>query len=597
MGKKCRGIRANWTDDMMEEALQLLRQGKSQRYVEERCGIPRRTLRNHFSSGSVKRSLGAKPTLSKTQERDLKKKILRFAEIGFPMTPKSIRRSVYSYVETENINHRFNREKKIAGRDWYKSFMKRHPELSQRKAQSMNPARAQKLNPYIVRDYFSKLDAVLEKWDLKHQPSKIYNMDEKGCRLTIHHQQLVVAQKGTKRIHMVAPEHAENVTIVACANALGNVIPPMIIFKGRRKKPTFSDGLPPGSQVEMTEKGSMTTSVFIKWLEHFAKYISQPPVLLIFDGAASHLDLSIVEKADELNIHLLCLPSNTTHELQPMDKSVFRSFEHHWDEQLLLYWEKNPERKMSKERFSDVFTPVWSKCMTIENITAGFRSTGIFPFDKNAIPVHAYGPSLPTYRLTENSPPHVEEIDNQEWNSEDEIPLALLKQRYDRFKHPKPVNVFSVILRTPDMEEVKKPTKPRKKSLNYRAQEVTKDLFSEQNHSNSSPTVTKGLSSRSTASAKSSLTSSAEKGGSKAPAEESVPARSSETARSAPSASASASATPTSAAQESWFCVACHEDFVADMRPCKLCNRWMHEECIGFTADDFDEVTCPICLP
>lgn len=71
MGKKCRGIRANWTQDMMEEALALLRRGKSQRYVENRCGIPRRTLRNHMKTGTVHRKLGRKPTMTKKQEDDL----------------------------------------------------------------------------------------------------------------------------------------------------------------------------------------------------------------------------------------------------------------------------------------------------------------------------------------------------------------------------------------------------------------------------------------------------------------------------------------------------------------------------------------------
>ena len=69
------------------------------------------------------------------------------------------------------------------------------------------------------------------------QPSKIFNVGEKRCRLTLHHQQNVLAEKGSKRVHMVASEHAENVTIVACVNAVGWSIPPMIIFKGKRGKP------------------------------------------------------------------------------------------------------------------------------------------------------------------------------------------------------------------------------------------------------------------------------------------------------------------------------------------------------------------------
>lgn len=58
--------------------------------------------------------------------------------------------------------------------------------------------------------------------DIPNHPERVYNIDEKGCRFTIHHQQ---KEKGNRRVHMVAEEHAVNVTIAACVNAAGNVIP------------------------------------------------------------------------------------------------------------------------------------------------------------------------------------------------------------------------------------------------------------------------------------------------------------------------------------------------------------------------------------
>lgn len=159
-------------------------------------------------------------------------------------------------------------------------------------------------------------------------------MDEKGCRLTIHHQQQVMSEKGVQRVHMVAPEHAENVTVVAC-NAMGNSIPPMILFRGKRLKPEFCDNLPHGSLINMAPKGSITTQLFNDSLRHFAQYKSNGPTLIVFDGASSHLDFTIAETAESLGNTLFCLPSNTTHELQPLDKAVFRSFEANWDQKLL----------------------------------------------------------------------------------------------------------------------------------------------------------------------------------------------------------------------------------------------------------------------
>ena len=297
---------------------------------------------------------------------------------------------VYSYVTSNSVDDPFTNRR--AGRKWFTGFMKRHPDLSVRKAQSMNPARAAQLNRFIVTDYFTKLDTTLEQLNLLTRPDRIYDMDEKGCRLTLHHQQKVVSAKGRKRVHVVAPEHAENVTIVACANAVGNCVPPMIIFKGVNRKPSFGDDLPPLATVEMAPKGSMTNAVFIKWLHHLGKFKQAGPVLLIFDGAKCHLHPDIVDVADIYEIQLFCLPSNTTHELQPLDKSVFRSFEHYWDEEVLNFWRHRPDRQISKDVFGKLFTPVWSKAMRMDNVISGSRATGIHPFNKDIIPEHAFAP-------------------------------------------------------------------------------------------------------------------------------------------------------------------------------------------------------------
>ena len=126
--------------------------------------------------------------------------------------------------------------------------------------------------------------------------------------------------------------------------------------------------------------------------------VSQQATLLVYDGWASHLDPSIVDAADRHQIHLFCLPSNTTHELQPMDKSVFRSFETYWDEEILKFWRLHPDRQVNKDRFGKIFTPAWYKALTPTNVINGFKSTGLYPFDEDAIPPEAFAPSDITFR-------------------------------------------------------------------------------------------------------------------------------------------------------------------------------------------------------
>uniref|UniRef100_A0A2A4JD70 HTH CENPB-type domain-containing protein n=1 Tax=Heliothis virescens TaxID=7102 RepID=A0A2A4JD70_HELVI len=389
--------RALWSEDDLVSAVRAVQRGTLTTYTAaERYKVPRRTIRNHLQTGSLKKTLGRKPILNTEEEAQLVQRIVRYAEIGLPVTSRILRRLVYKYCEQKNIKHNFNNMNKCAGKDWFKAFMKRNPEISIRKAQFMNPARAQKLNKFIVDDHFQKLRDIYDTRDLHDHPERIYNMDEKGCRLTIHHQQSVLAKKGAKRVHLQSSEHAESVTIAGCVNALGTAIPPMVIFKGKRLKPELHDNLPPGSLVEKSAKGYMTNELFKEFLKHLARYKSEGPCLLIFDGAACHLDLSIVDTSDSLGIHLYCLPSNTTHELQPLDKAVYRSFEHHWDAEVLLFLDQNRDKKLTKARFNTILRSVWSKCMTQDNILSGFRATGLYPFNPQAIPETAFAPSILT---------------------------------------------------------------------------------------------------------------------------------------------------------------------------------------------------------
>ena len=44
------------------------------------------------------------------------------------------------------------------------------------------------------------------------------------------------------------------------------------------------------------------------------------------DGYGTHMSIELIELAQSNGVHLLCLPSHTTHILQPLDVGVFKSF-------------------------------------------------------------------------------------------------------------------------------------------------------------------------------------------------------------------------------------------------------------------------------
>ncbi|CAH2084962.1 unnamed protein product [Euphydryas editha] len=385
----------SWSEDTMKAAINAVQKGRlTQRAAAARYNIPRRTLRDHLKTGQEIKRFGRKLILTKKQEEDLAARIKRFANIGIPLTPKFIRKQAFLFCERYDITNNFSSSKRVAGVDWLRSFLKRNPSISKRKPQIMNPARAQKLNKPIVQQHFQTIRSLYNELDILEHPERLYNMDEKGCRITVHKQHTVLAEKGSKRVRLIAPEHAENVTIAMCVNAIGTAIPAMVIFKGQRQRPDLTENLPVGTLVRMAPKGSMTSDLFVEFIQHLAKHKVPDKCLLIFDGAKCHLSIETLDEADKNNIVLYCLPSNTTHELQPLDKSVNKSYEHYWDEAVLNFLSTNPNRTLKKPDFNKIFSQVWPKCMTHTNIVNGFKATGLYPYNPEAIPEEAFAPSV-----------------------------------------------------------------------------------------------------------------------------------------------------------------------------------------------------------
>ncbi|CAH1955815.1 unnamed protein product [Acanthoscelides obtectus] len=190
------------------------------------------------------------------------------------------------------------------------------------------------------------------------------------------------------------------------------------------------------------------------------------------------------------------------------------------------------------------------------NMEAAILTVGIYPFNPDAIPATAFAPSILTQRLLPDTN-RPEDVDQQpstskgvgkylfagqkenatshivdSSDSEDDLPLQELQKRI----HYRSRTSFQKLLATPDMKQAVTVKLPRKKAMNYKAQTITKDLF-QQNPSSS---------------------------------------------RIVPDQVAD------------WYCPACKENRLSDMRQCMKCQVWYHEECVGLTESDLI-FECPEC--
>lgn len=98
--------------------------------------------------------------------------------------------------------------------------------------------------------------------------------------------------------------------------------------------------MPPGSRVFMSEKSAyITSAIFLEWLKtHFMPRKPQGKVLLLLDGHTTHCNsVEMLEFANQNDIIMLSMPSHTSHYLQPLDRAVFKSLKHHFNEQCRLW--------------------------------------------------------------------------------------------------------------------------------------------------------------------------------------------------------------------------------------------------------------------
>ena len=122
------------------------------------------------------------------------------------------------------------------------------------------------------------------------------------------------------------------------------------------------------------------------FLHHFLEHVvSSQPLMLLLDGHSSHYTLELVNLAAAHDVVIFCLPPHTTANSQPLDTSCFKLLKTSWSDVCRKYLFTNPGLVITKFHFSRLFSQAWSNSMTINNITCGFQTTGIYLLDPNAI--------------------------------------------------------------------------------------------------------------------------------------------------------------------------------------------------------------------
>ncbi|CAL1285701.1 unnamed protein product [Larinioides sclopetarius] len=135
-----RGQYGRWSENDLLKAVAAYKNGKKGLNECSRIyNVPKATIKRHAdgknSVANEIKSLGRQPTFSPVMEKILSEYLLHLKESYFGLTIKEIRKLVFEIAEKHGLPHSFNKSKKMAGKKWFYSFLRRNPQLSLRKSE------------------------------------------------------------------------------------------------------------------------------------------------------------------------------------------------------------------------------------------------------------------------------------------------------------------------------------------------------------------------------------------------------------------------------------------------------------------------------
>ncbi|KAJ4447655.1 uncharacterized protein [Periplaneta americana] len=272
-------------------------------------------------------------------------------------------------------------EEKMAGKEWLRSFMKRH-KLSLRQPEATSLSRATSFNKFNVDKFFSNLKSTYEKFGFG--PEDVYNLDETGLT-TVQKPGKVVSPCGQKQVGKItSAERGTLVTVCAIIGSTGKAVPPFFVFPRVHFQDHMLHNAPPGSRGAAHTSGWMTGDIFLSVLEHFIKHerpCKEKPKLLILDNHESHISIRAVSLAKENGIVLLTIPPHTSHKLQPLDVAVYGPFKPYYNKACDRWLINHPGQTLRIYDVAGLKGEAYPFAFTPNNIIKGFKSTGIMPFN------------------------------------------------------------------------------------------------------------------------------------------------------------------------------------------------------------------------
>lgn len=379
-----------YTDDDLKRALEAIEKGMTVFSSSKKYGVPYQTLRDKVNGKSVKsrRHSGLASILTVDIENKLVSWVQTCARQGFAIDKTILLDNVQKIVLANNLKTPFKDGR--PSKKWFYSFMGRHKVLSQKKAEYINGARGSVTEQAIRRWFSNVIETLGDHGDVLNDPSRVFNMDETAFQLSPK-TNLVIGERGRTLYNESSRSNKESITTLFSVNAIGTFAPPLTLYKYARLPKHIVDSAPPYWSIGKTDSGWMTAESFYEYISNvFLPFVKaeniELPVIVFLDGHSSHMSLELSEFCSDNQIILIALFPNATHILQPLDVAVYGPMKAKW-KSMCRQWRIDHEgREIGKEDIPFALSRFIGGDTSMQgNVIAGFRATGIFPFDPNNV--------------------------------------------------------------------------------------------------------------------------------------------------------------------------------------------------------------------
>jgi hypothetical protein len=179
------------------------------------------------------------------------------------------------------------------------------------------------------------------------------------------------------------------VTAIECISASGRYLKPMIVWPASTHRSNWTTFPTPCWHYAYSESGYTDTHISLEWLKRIfdlqtRERANGKPRVLVCDGFATHESLEVLEFVMQNNIILCRLPSHTSHKLQPCDVAVFSPLKSAYRDEVDRL-ERGGVGTIGKQHFTYLYSPAREKAFTEKNILAGWRASGLYPYNPDKV--------------------------------------------------------------------------------------------------------------------------------------------------------------------------------------------------------------------